>query len=124
MSRAATRSRRERYGIALLATAAGCAISTGLLEVSSDPIYAPIAGAVLLSAWFGGTGPAALSLVVGWTAALGLLVDPRGELTLGDTEDMTRWAVNLAVAALIVVFAGALRLGRKRATEAAREAES
>ena len=117
-------SRRERYGLALLATAAGCVISAGLLEVSSDPNYAPIAGAVLLSAWFGGVGPAALSLVVGWTAALGLLVDPRGEFTLGDTDDMTRWAVNLAVATLIVVFAGALRLGRKRATEAALQAES
>jgi serine phosphatase RsbU (regulator of sigma subunit)/anti-sigma regulatory factor (Ser/Thr protein kinase)/uncharacterized protein YigA (DUF484 family) len=123
-SHASTRSRRERYGIALLATAAGCVISTGLLEVSADPIYAPIVGAVLLSAWFGGIGPATLSLVVGWTAALGLLVDPRGEFTLGDTEDMTRWAVNLAVATLIVVFAAALRLGRRRATEAAREAES
>jgi GAF domain-containing protein/anti-sigma regulatory factor (Ser/Thr protein kinase) len=118
------RSRRERYGLALLATAAGCVISAGLLEVSSDPNYAPIAGAVLLSAWFGGVGPAALSLVLGWTAALGLLVDPRGQYLLGDTEDMTRWAVNLAVATLIVVFAGALRLGRKRATEAALEAES
>ena len=51
-------SRRERYGLALLATAAGCVISAGLLEVSSDPNYAPIAGAVLLSAWFGGVGPA------------------------------------------------------------------
>ena len=110
--------------MALLATAVACVISTGLLEVSSDPNYAPIAGAVLLSAWFGGVGPAALSLVVGWTAALGLLVEPRGEFTKGDTEEMTRWAVNLAVGVLIVAFAGALRLGRKRATEAAREAES
>ena len=121
---AATRSWRERYGIALLATVAGCGISTGLLETSSEPNYGPIAGAVLLSAWFGGVGPAALSLVVGWTAALGLLVDPRGEFTMADTGDMTRWAVNLAVGVLIVVFAGALRLGRKRATEAALEAES
>jgi GAF domain-containing protein/anti-sigma regulatory factor (Ser/Thr protein kinase) len=120
----AARSWRERYGLALLATAAGCAIAAGLLEVSSDPNYAPIVGAVLLSAWFGGVGPAALSLVLGWTAALALLVDPRGEFALGDTEDMTRWAVNLAVGTLIVVFAGALRLGRKRATAAALEAES
>ena len=123
-SHASTRSRRERYGLALLATAAACVVSAGLLEVSSDPNYAPIAGAVLLSAWFGGVGPAALSLVLGWTAALGLLVDSHGEFTLGDTEDMTRWAVNLAVATLIVVFAGALRIGQKRATEAALEAES
>ena len=69
---------RERYGVALLATAVGCLASPALLAVSSDPIYAPIAGAVLLSAWYGGVGPAALSLVVGWTAALVLLVDPRG----------------------------------------------
>jgi GAF domain-containing protein/anti-sigma regulatory factor (Ser/Thr protein kinase) len=123
-SYASTRSWRERYGVALVATAVGCVISTGLLDVSSEPIYAPLVGTVLLSAWFGGVGPAAVSLVVSWTAALGLLVEPRGELTLGDTEDMTRWAVNLFVATLIVVFAGALRLGRKRAARAAFEAES
>jgi serine phosphatase RsbU (regulator of sigma subunit)/anti-sigma regulatory factor (Ser/Thr protein kinase) len=120
----ASRTRRERYGVALFATAAGCLIATGLLEVSSDPNYAPVAGAVLLSAWYGGVGPAALSLVVGWTAALGLLIEPRGEFTSGDAEDITRWAVNLAVGVLIVVFAGVLRLGRKRATEAALQAES
>jgi serine phosphatase RsbU (regulator of sigma subunit)/anti-sigma regulatory factor (Ser/Thr protein kinase)/transcriptional regulator with GAF, ATPase, and Fis domain len=120
----ASRTRRERYGVALVATAAGCLIATVLLEVSSDPIYAPLAGAVLLSAWYGGVGPAALSLAVGWTAALGLFVEPRGEFTSADTDDMTRWVVNLAVGVLIVVFAGAQRLGRRRATEAVLHAES
>src|SRR5687768_15555460 len=110
--------------MALLATAVGCGATAALLEFSSDPIYAPIAGAVLLSAWYGGVGAAALSLAVGWTAALVLFVDPRGAFEIGDAEDMTRWAVNLAVATLIVIFAGALRLGRQRATTAALEAES
>ncbi len=81
-------------------------------------------GAVLLSAWFGGVGPAALSLVVGWIAALVIFVEPAGVLEIGDTEDLTRWAVNFAVAALIVIVAGALRLGRERATKAAIAAES
>ena len=119
-----TRTWRERYGAALVATAFGCLASTALLALSSDPIYAPIAGAVLLSAWYGGVGPAALSLVVGWSASLVLLVEPRGSFELGSAEDMGRWGVNLAVAALIVVVAGALHLGRQRATEAALEAES
>ena len=36
---------------------------------------------------------------------------------------MTRWAVNFAIAALIVLIAGVLRIGRQRATVSAVEAE-
>ena len=44
------RSRRERYGVALLATAVGCLSSTALLALSSDPNYAPMIGAEMTSA--------------------------------------------------------------------------
>ena len=120
----APRSRSERYGLALLATSVGVGTTSALLALDAEPIYAPMAGAVLLSAWFGGIGPAALSLVIGWTLALWLLVEPRGEFAVGDTDDMVRWGINLAVAALIVVIAAILRVGRQRATAAAVEAES
>jgi GAF domain-containing protein/anti-sigma regulatory factor (Ser/Thr protein kinase) len=121
---AASRSARERYGLALLLTAATLLVSLALLQVSDDPIYAPLLAAVAVSAWFGGVGPAATSLLVGWSLAVWLLVPPRGELEISGHDGLIRWLVNLAVGALIVAIAGVLRFGRERATGAAAEAES
>ena len=104
-------------------TVVGFVGTLGLLAVSSDPMYAPLIGAVAVTAWLGGVGPAALSLVVGWTLAFWLLVGPHGKLEIGSAEDMTRWAVNLAIGALIVIVAGVLRIGRERAADAAVEVE-
>lgn len=115
---------RQRYGLALLATAAASLLALSLLAVSDSPIYAPLVGAVAVSAWLGGVGPAALSLAVGWLLAIWILVAPRGDFEIGSADDMTRWALNLVVAALIVVIAGALRLGRRRAITVAIETET
>jgi serine phosphatase RsbU (regulator of sigma subunit)/anti-sigma regulatory factor (Ser/Thr protein kinase) len=114
---------RQRYGLAVLLTVAAFTVTLGLLAVSDDPIYAPLVGAIAVAAWFGGVGPAALSLGIGSVLALWALVEPRGELTVGSTDDMTRWLVNFAIAALIVLIAGVLRIGRQRATVSAVEAE-
>lgn len=119
-----TRSAGERYGLALLLTVAAFAITLGLLAVSDQPIYGPLFGAIAVAAWLGGVGPAALSLVTGWALAFWLLVGPHGELDIGSAEDVTRWAVSLAIAALIVAIAGVLRIGRRRATEVAEEVAS
>jgi GAF domain-containing protein/anti-sigma regulatory factor (Ser/Thr protein kinase) len=120
----ASRSWQRRYGLALLATVAGFVATGALLAFDSVPNYAPMAGAVLLSAWFGGIGPAGASLAIGGALGLWTFVEPRGELDLSNTDDVVRWATNLGVAALIVVAAAALRLGRQRASQAAQEAES
>jgi GAF domain-containing protein/anti-sigma regulatory factor (Ser/Thr protein kinase) len=120
----APRSRADRYGLALLATAAGFLATASLLGLSTDAIYAPLIGAVLLSVWLGGVGPGAVSIVVGWTLALWVVVEPRDAFLESDGDDLARWAVNLGVAALIVVVAALMQIGRKRATEAAIEAES
>jgi len=122
--RATRRSAQERYGIALLATSAAFVATAALLALVDEPIYAPLIGAVLLSVWLGGVGPAAVSLVIGWILALWVIVEPRDSLWFGGTVDMTQWGVNLAAGALIVVVAAALRISRERATEAAIEAES
>ena len=123
-ARVETRPARERYGLALMLTVVGFVGTLGLLAVSSDPMYAPLIGALAITAWLGGVGPAAMSLVVGWTLAFWLLVGPHGKLEIGSAEDMTRWAVNLAIGALIVIVAGGLRIGRERAADAAVEVES
>jgi len=117
------RSPHERYGLALMLTVVGFVGTLGLLTVSSDPIYAPLFGALAVTAWLAGVGPAALSLVMGWTLAFWLLVGPHGEIDIGSADDMTRWAVNFAIGALIVIVAGGLQIGRERATDAAVEVE-
>ena len=117
------RPARQRYGLALMLTVVGFVGTLGLLAVSNDPMYAPLIGALAVTAWLGGVGPAAMSLVVGWTLAFWLLVGPHGQLDIGSAEDLTRWAVNLAIGALIVIVAGGLRIGRERATDAAVEVE-
>ncbi|HUG65078.1 MAG TPA: SpoIIE family protein phosphatase [Gaiellaceae bacterium] len=106
-----------RYLFALVATGAGLAVTLAIFEsdVGSQPIYAPLIGAVALSTWFGGLGPGALSVVVSWSAALWVLVAPGRELLFGDTEDMTRWSVNLAVAVVIAGMSGLLRTRQARA---------
>ena len=109
-----------RYAFALVATGAGLAITLAIFEsdVSDQPIYAPLIGAVALSAWFGGFGPAAVAIAVGWVATFVLLVTPRGEITFGDTEDMTRWWVNLATAVVIAGVSALLRSRQEHATRA------
>ena len=119
----ADRSAPERYGIALLLTVGGFSVTLVLLVVGGGPIYGPLLGAVLLTAWLGGLGPAVVSLTIGWALALWLLIGPYGDLELGYEEDLVRWAVNLGFGILIVVVAGILRAGRRRATEAVTEVE-
>ena len=108
-----------RYVFALVATAAGLTATLAIFEsgISAEPMYAPLIGAAVLSAWFGGFGPAGLSIAVGWSGAYLLLVAPRGELAFGSADDMTRWWVNLAAA---VVIAGLSALLRERHEGASR----
>ena len=86
MEAPADRSARERYGLALLLTAGAFAATLVLLVVGGGPIYGPLLGAVLITAWLGGVGPASVSLAIGWGLALVLLVGPHGDLDLGTTR--------------------------------------
>lgn len=114
-----SRSVAARYGFALVATAAGLAITLALSEsgLVEQPIYAPLIGAAALSAWFGGFGPAAVSIVLAWGMALALVVPPQGEMSFGDTDDATRWWVNLVVAIVIGAAGSMLRLRQERASD-------
>jgi serine phosphatase RsbU (regulator of sigma subunit)/anti-sigma regulatory factor (Ser/Thr protein kinase) len=112
----AHRSTVARYLFALVATAAGF-ISTFVLfetDVSDQPIYAPLIGAVVLTSWYGGLGPTVLAIVLGWGLSLALLVD--GSIVSGDTDDVTGWWVTLAVAAVLGAVGAMLRArGERRA---------
>ena len=112
-----------RYLVALAAASAGVLVTATLYQsgVSEQPIYAPLLAAVALTSWYGGFGPSALVIVVGWTAALGLLAAPNRDLAIGNTEDLIRWLINLGVALLLAGVGGLIR---HREEQSAVEAES
>ena len=115
----AHKSALARYLFAFVATAVGFVITLLLFEtdVSDQPIYAPLIGAVVLSALYGGFGPTVLTIVLGWGLALAALVD--GSVISGDTDDVTRWWINLAVAAALGVIGALLRARGERSADVA-----
>jgi serine phosphatase RsbU (regulator of sigma subunit)/anti-sigma regulatory factor (Ser/Thr protein kinase) len=113
---------RGRYFLALLVSAAGLIATLALLAVSDEALYAPMLAAVVLVAWSAGIGPSLVALVFGWGLALWLVVAPRGSFGMRDEDDLARWWINLGVAALILIAAAALRIGRQRATTRAIDA--
>ena len=127
----AHKSAFARYLFAVVATTVGLVITLLLFEtdVSDRPIYAPLIGAVVLTAWYGGLGPTAVAILLGWSLSLVLLVD--GSVVSGNTDDVTRWWINLAVAIALGVIGGLLRARTERsavvavsASTAMREIES
>ena len=115
-----------RYLVAVVAAAAGVLVTVALFEssISDQPIYAPLLAAVALTSWYGGVGPSALVVALGWTAALLLLMSPGGELAVGNSEDMLRWAINLTVALVLAAIGGLLRLREERSAVEAESARS
>ena len=67
---------RRRVRHRLLVTAAALHF-----QDSAEPSYSALLGVVALTAFYGGLGPAGLSIAICWTSGLWLLVEPRGELT-------------------------------------------
>jgi serine phosphatase RsbU (regulator of sigma subunit)/anti-sigma regulatory factor (Ser/Thr protein kinase) len=108
-----------RYLFAVVATTVGLVITLLVLEadVSEQPVYAPLIGAVVLTAWYGGLGPATLAIVLGWGFSIPLLVD--GSVVSGNTDDVTRWWINLAVAAALGVIGSLLRARSERSADVA-----
>jgi GAF domain-containing protein/anti-sigma regulatory factor (Ser/Thr protein kinase) len=102
--------------VALAAAFAGILVTEAIFEsdVSEQPIYAPLIAVVALSSWYGGFGPAALAISLCWGYALLLLVEPRGGIGLGDTDDAVRWWINLSVALVVAGVGGVLRAREER----------
>jgi serine phosphatase RsbU (regulator of sigma subunit)/anti-sigma regulatory factor (Ser/Thr protein kinase) len=111
--------KRARYALALAATAAALLASFAILEsdVSDEPMYAPLIGAVALSGWYGGLGPLVLAIALGWGTSLWLLATPRDGGIIDNAEDLTRWWVNLAFAVVIGVFTYLLRWRQERVAD-------
>jgi serine phosphatase RsbU (regulator of sigma subunit)/anti-sigma regulatory factor (Ser/Thr protein kinase) len=114
----------RRYGVALLFSLGAVAIFLLLLEVADAPLYAPLVGIVPVVVMVCGFGPAFAAIAVGWTLAFVTMVEPVGGLPEPESNALTRWGVNLAVALGIVWVTGVMRRGRQRAAAAADTAEA
>ena len=64
LAKAAARTVPERYGIAVLLTAAALLAMFALLELTDEPLYGPMFVALAASVWYGGLGPALVTLVL------------------------------------------------------------
>jgi serine phosphatase RsbU (regulator of sigma subunit)/anti-sigma regulatory factor (Ser/Thr protein kinase) len=128
-----SRSAGTRYGFAVVAALAGTLVTAALFQttVSEQPIYAPMIGAVALTAWYGGFGPSLVTIALAWSGALWLFVDTHPWFDAGGSENVTRWWINLAVVLVIAGLGGLLRMRGERAAvdassarDAVREIES
>jgi GAF domain-containing protein/anti-sigma regulatory factor (Ser/Thr protein kinase) len=116
------RSPATQYGFAAAVTTIGLASTALLLPATETITYSPLLGAVALSVWYGGLGPALAATVVSWPIALVALTEPYFTLDQ-DGETLARWAVSLLVALAITAVAWWMRRGRERAAVAAGKAE-
>ena len=104
------------YGVAVASIAAAIA-----LRLVLDPIlgtrfpYATLFLAVLVSAWFGGLGPAVCASLIGAVASTWFLVEPRYRLVIDDLEGWGGLALYLAVSLGIAALGGAMRRARDAA---------
>lgn len=98
-----------RYGTALL-----CVASATALRLAFDPLlrddqqFFTYYLAVIVSAWFGGLGPALLALILGGLIGHYYFVEPRFTLTFADVADAMRVAMFVSVAGSIALFSGFL----------------
>jgi signal transduction histidine kinase len=113
------RSSFARYCFALFATALALflRLASNRWLGSTSPLlfFAP---AVMLSAWYGGTGPGLLCTVAGAIVADVLLLPRTGPFFYGQTEQLSRVAVFVAVGIQISWLSGALYAAKQRAEQA------
>lgn len=118
-----SRNRLKEYGVAgvgiLIATAG---------RLLLDPVlgtrfpFATLFFAVLLSAWYGGFGPALAATVAGAVVSMRFLLPPRDSFTVTGVDSQGGLALYLAVSLGIALLGGAMRLARLRAEALAEEA--
>ncbi|HEX7054665.1 MAG TPA: ATP-binding protein [Burkholderiales bacterium] len=76
--------------------------------------YITLYGAVAIAVWFGGVGPAALALVLGYSFVNVRYVDPRGSLAVDGATGAIELALFALSCALVIVLGEAMRRARDR----------
>jgi PAS domain S-box-containing protein len=112
--------RIARYAVAVIATGVALGSRMALAPSLGDRIpFATLYPALVLAAWYGGLGPALVSLAGGALGAWFVLIAPVGSFAIGAPADRVALVVFL-VTGLVVAFLGhAIHAGRRRADEAA-----
>ena len=123
----APKSALARYLFGLVAISVALVATLLILDAEiggAEPSYSLLIAAIALTVWYGGFGPSVLAVVFGWGAALWLIVEARGEITLGDNDEMARWGISLAAAVVIAGVAGLLRFRVERSAGEAQSART
>jgi PAS domain S-box-containing protein len=123
-----TASSTLRYGCAFVSIALAAGARLLLDPLLGDKLpYATLFLAVLLTAAYGGLGPALAAVVLGALSANYFLIAPRGNFALADSDQQIGMLLYLSVSLGIATLGGATRAARRRAeagAEAAQRAEA
>lgn len=109
----------RRYGIAIVCIAVAVGVRRLLDPVLGNQTpYAILYLAILLTASYGGVGPALLSIVLGALSTNYFLVQPRGSFSMAHMEDQVAQVVYLFVSLGIGLIGGTIRAARRQADAA------
>ena len=120
--RPASRARLARYGFAALASLVAFVTMLVFVPLIDEPLYAILVGAVAVTVWYGGFGPALLGVGIGWSLCYLVFVGEPEYLDSGTDEDILRWGSSVIVGLGVVWVSVVLHRGRERAAIAAEEA--
>lgn len=117
-----------RYGIALLSVTLATTIRLALNPLLGDrfPLIAFLV-AIVFTAWYGGSGPALLALVLSWLSADYFLLQPRGPLPIFWLKSQIAFPffiVGLTTILLVESVRAAQRRAKASASEARRALEA
>jgi serine phosphatase RsbU (regulator of sigma subunit)/anti-sigma regulatory factor (Ser/Thr protein kinase) len=113
-----------RYAFGVVAAVASLATIGVFVPLIGEPLYPLLVGAVAVTVWYGGFGPALLVVLTGWAAAFGFFVGDPEVVDSGTDEELLRWAASLVVGLAVVWVSAVMRRGRERAGIAADEAQA
>jgi PAS domain S-box-containing protein len=122
LRRARAPGRLRRYGVALAATAVALAISLALRDFLAPTVFLVVWSAVVVSAWYGGRGPALLTALAGAVSVNHLLLAPGGGGMAPSPANVVRLAFFVALSLLIGSMRESLDALRMQAEARAAEA--
>jgi PAS domain S-box-containing protein len=104
-----------RWVVALLAVAVAVGARFALDPwLGARVPYVTLYGALIVAAWYGGTGPAFLAAAVGFVGVEYFFIEPRGSLRIGEPS-WAELAAFVASTALVAGLGGAMHAARRRA---------
>ena len=110
-----------RVTLAVVATALALALSLAFAPWLSVRPFAPFFAAVLVAAWYGGTGPGLLASALSFVALHLFLLEPLGAFAIRNAAEAVQNALFIGISLLASTLSGALRAAHTRAVTTAEE---